>query len=221
MSALADIGRTIEVTPCDEVWHKTGEGVCDYVNDYSPFRFSVEGRLEDGQIFYGLFGPVTAGPDRYRGLICSIVVRGDGSDWRISRRCQANFKVGPTKARRNHAFDFRHPEGTIVDGYPVLGRFGLIEAVDEEYPTPSVFRQLAEALWREGGLERLPSQTNNPALGSPLPAPSRSRRAIRNLKPKRRGAPGSGLPGLDVLQKNVSLRLPQRQRDRNRVSHLQ
>jgi hypothetical protein len=171
MSALADIGTTIEVMPCDEVWHETGEGACDYVNDLSPFRFNVEGRLEDGQIFYGLFGPVTAGPERYRGLICSIMVRGDGSDWRISRLCQANFKVGPTKARRNHAFDFRHPEGTIVDGYPVLGRFGLIEAVDEEYPTPSVFRQLAEARWREGGLARLTPQSEQDGTGQPATRP--------------------------------------------------
>jgi hypothetical protein len=34
-------------------------------------------------------------------------------------------------------------------------------------------------------------QSNKPALGNPLPAPSRSRRVATNLNPKRRGAPGS------------------------------
>lgn len=39
---------------------------------------------------------------------------------------------------------------------------------------------------------------NNLALGNPLPALWLSRRVASNLNLKRRGAPGSGLPGLDV-----------------------
>jgi hypothetical protein len=34
--------------------------------------------------------------------------------------------------------------------------------------------------------------THKPALGNPLPAPSRSRRVATNLNLNRRGAPGSG-----------------------------
>jgi hypothetical protein len=41
---------------------------------------------------------------------------------------------------------------------------------------------------------------NKPALGNPLPALSRSRRVATNLNLNRRGASGSGLPGLDVRQ---------------------
>lgn len=137
MNALADIGAIVEVTPWDDIWHKTSAEPCEYLEDRTPFRFRVEGRLEDGQIFYGLYGRVTEGPARYRDLICSIMVRGDGSDWRVSQRCQANFRVGPSKARRDRRFDFRHPEGTVVDGYPVIGRFGSIEIVDEDYPRPN------------------------------------------------------------------------------------
>jgi hypothetical protein len=44
-----------------------------------------------------------------------------------------------------------------------------------------------------------------PALGNPLPAPSRSRRVARNLNLKRRRAPGSGLPGLDVRKIKYSM----------------
>ena len=45
--------------------------------------------------------------------------------------------------------------------------------------------------------------SNKPALGNPLPALSRSRRVATNLNLKRRGAPGSGLPGLDVRQEST------------------
>ena len=129
MNALADIGAAIEVTPWDEIWIKTSELPCDYVDDTRPFRFRVQGRLKDGQIFFGLYGPVIEGPDRYQGLICNIMVRANPTDWRHEERCQANFKVGPSVARWNYELDFRHPEGTIVDGYPVIGRFGSIHVV--------------------------------------------------------------------------------------------
>lgn len=115
MTALAEIGSIIEVTPWDDIWYKTSESPYEYLRDRTPFRFRVAGHLEDGQIFYGLFGEITEAPHRYGGSICSVMVRGDGSDWRATKRHQANFKVGPTKVRRN-AFDFRHPEDTIIDG---------------------------------------------------------------------------------------------------------
>ena len=158
MLALSDIGTVIEVLPWDEIGHKTSDKPGEYLSDRRPFRFRVEGGSEDGQISFGLFGPITVGPGRYQGLNCSIMVPGDGSDWRLSQQCQANVKVGPTKARRDYRFDFRHPEGTTIDGYPVIRRFGSIEVVDENFPRPSGLPPQVEAIWR-GGLKRGASGT--------------------------------------------------------------
>ncbi len=126
MKTLASIGGRIRVTPWDEIYVQMTEQPGSYINDPTPFEFLVEGRLEDGQIFYGLYGPVVSGPERYHNLICNIMVRVDGSDWRISSTCQASFKVGPSKAIRRHYHDFRHPEGTEVSGWPLIVRFGGI-----------------------------------------------------------------------------------------------
>lgn len=131
MNFLADIGATIEVTPGDDIWVKSSDTTTTYLDDRTPFRFSVAGRLMDGQIFYGLYGPVISGPERYLHLTCNIMVRIDGCDWRKERASGANFKVGPGMAERRHEFDFRHPEGTRIAGYPVIGRYGHVEVVDE------------------------------------------------------------------------------------------
>jgi hypothetical protein len=129
MKTLATIGVRIRVTPWDDIYVRTTEEPGDYIKDPTPFDFRVEGRLEDGQIFYGLYGPVISGPERYHNLICNIMVRADGSDWRISSKCQAYFKVGPSKVTRCHQHDFRHPEGTKVSGWPLIARFGEIRVV--------------------------------------------------------------------------------------------
>src|SRR5438132_14171007 len=127
MTPLASIGTVIRVTPWEDIWVKMpAEKTGNYINDLTPFQFQVEGRLEDGQIFYGLYGPVVSGPERYHNLICNIFVRVDGSDWRITSKCSANFKVGPSKATRCHMYDCRHPEGTEVVGLPLITRFGEI-----------------------------------------------------------------------------------------------
>src|SRR5206468_5951471 len=124
MKFLASIGVRIRVTPWDDIWVKMSElDAINYINDPTPFEFLVEGWLEDGQIFYGLYGPVVSGPKRYQNLICNIVVREDGADWRISSESSANFKVGPSRATRCHQYDFRHPEGTLMSGWPVIARF--------------------------------------------------------------------------------------------------
>ena len=86
MKTLASIGVRIRVTPWDDIYVRTTEEPGNYINDPTPFEFRVEGRLEDGQIFYGLYGPVVSGPERYHNLICSVFVREDGSDWRISSK---------------------------------------------------------------------------------------------------------------------------------------
>ena len=130
MTALATIGTLVRVTPWAELqyWPLT-EAEWEYVNDRSPFVFRVEGWLEDGHISYGLHGPVVDGPERYRGLLCSIITREDGCDWRVDSSGSAAFKVGPSIVVRDHRHDFRHPQGTLLDGYPRMSRFGKVEVV--------------------------------------------------------------------------------------------
>ncbi|OAI51274.1 hypothetical protein AYO44_05075 [Planctomycetaceae bacterium SCGC AG-212-F19] len=130
MTALATIGTLVRVTPWDDLqyWPRP-EAVWEFVDDRSPFVFRVEGWLEDGHISYGLHGPVVDGPQRYRGLLCSIITREDGSDWRLESSGSAGFKVGPSIVVRDHQHDFRHPEGTLLEGYPRMSRFGKVEVV--------------------------------------------------------------------------------------------
>ena len=130
MTALATVGVLVRVTPLDDLQYWAGpESPWEFVNDPTPFVFRVEGWLEDGHISYGLHGPVVDGPQRYRGLCCSIITRVDGSDWRVESSSQAAFKVGPSIVVRDHRHDFRHPEGTTLDGYPRMSRFGMVEVV--------------------------------------------------------------------------------------------
>ncbi len=147
---LADIGTTLEVSPSDEVQYRLGDGSSGFLDDRTPFRFEVAGRLEDGQIFYGLFGPVVSGPSRYLGLICNIVIRVDGSDWRQEQLSHAAFRLGPSVARRDHRYDFRHPEGIKVAGFPRFGRFGEVEVVDDSYPRPRKGSILEPHEWPDG-----------------------------------------------------------------------
>ena len=44
----------MRVTPWDEIDVRMTESLGDDLDDPTPFEFVVEGRLEDGQIFYGL-----------------------------------------------------------------------------------------------------------------------------------------------------------------------
>lgn len=141
MAALATIGTLIEVTPWDELQHwPDANTVWDFVDDRTPFRFRVAGELLDDGFFFGLYGPVESGPDRYLDLICNIMLRHDNSDWYNSAECGASFKVGPTIAKRVVDYDptnhcdwpfYLHPEGTFVDGFPRTSRFGGICVIDE------------------------------------------------------------------------------------------
>ena len=70
MSALGTIGMLVRVTPWDDLQYwPTPDSPWEFVADRTPFVFRVEGWLEDGHIFYGLYGPVVGGPQRYRDLI--------------------------------------------------------------------------------------------------------------------------------------------------------
>jgi hypothetical protein len=130
MAALATVGALVRVTPWDDLQYwPNPESVWEFVTDRQPFVFRVEGWLEDGHIRYGLHGLVVDGPERYRGLVCSIITREDGCDWRVDSSGSAGFKVGPGVVVRDHMHDFRHPEGTTLEGYPRMSRFGGVEVV--------------------------------------------------------------------------------------------
>jgi hypothetical protein len=131
MAALGTVGTLLRVTPWDDLqFWRSPESEWEFVTDRTPFVFRVEGWLEDGHISYGLYGPVVDGPQRYGGLICSIITRVDGSDWRVESCSSAAFKVGPNIVARNHQHDFRHPEGTILEGYPRMSRFGEVMVLE-------------------------------------------------------------------------------------------
>ncbi len=129
MKSLAEIGQIIQINPWDEIHCYFEEKQMEVISDRSSFRFMVEGRLEDGQIFYGLWGPIVSGHERYVGLVCSVVVRADGADWTKNSKCQARVDIGPTKVTRNHEYDFRHPDGTKRCGFPQLATIGEIVVV--------------------------------------------------------------------------------------------
>jgi hypothetical protein len=77
MAALSTVGALVRVTPWD-----------DLRNWASP---DPEWELVD-----------VDGPQRYRDLLCSIIVRNDGSDWRVETRSSAGFKVGPSIVLLRH-----------------------------------------------------------------------------------------------------------------------
>ncbi len=129
MAVIADIGTVLRLTPQDDLQVFAGDGVSDFCDDRTPFCFRVQGHLFDGQLFYGLFGPVLSGPSRYEGLICNILVRTDATDWRKETQSRVNFKVGPSVVTRDHHHHFGHPEGTRLEGFPRISRFGLVEVV--------------------------------------------------------------------------------------------
>jgi hypothetical protein len=139
MAFIADIGAVLRLTPDDDLQIALGNGIYYDSDDRRPLYFQVQGHLYDGQIFYGLFGPVVSGSARFKGLICNIVVRTDATDWRKETRSQVNFKVGPSVVTRNHFEHFGHPDGTCLEGYPQISRFGMVEVVDaytsDDFPT--------------------------------------------------------------------------------------
>ncbi len=130
MTFIADIGAELRLTPDDDLQIALDEGVYCDSDDRTPFYFQVQGYLYDGQLFYRLFGPVIRGPSRYDGLICNILVRTDATDWRKETQSQVNFKVGRSVVTRNHFGHFSHPDGTRLEGYPRISRFGMVEVVN-------------------------------------------------------------------------------------------
>ena len=96
------------------------------------FEMKVSGWLENGQIFYGIFGPVTSGPDLIMGLTSNLLFRCWGSDWRKDVASQVNIKIAPGKAEwTSLVYGPNHPWGTTVPGFPTIQRWGEAQAVED------------------------------------------------------------------------------------------
>ena len=124
---IATINEVLTVTPHDEIQILRGKGDYEFIDDRTPFTMRVsEVMLEDDAII-GVVGPVIDGPSRYSGMTATLLTRLDGSRWETDMHTQANFRVGPTRARRVAGYPHHHPEGTVVD-YPFISRYGGVDA---------------------------------------------------------------------------------------------
>jgi hypothetical protein len=124
---IASIGIVVKVTPGDEVQIVRGKGDHEFVEDRSPFRVRVSEVLrEDGGVI-GVSGPVIDGHPRYRGLIATLLTRVERSDWETETHSGVNFIVGRTVARRVAGLPHSHPEGTAIEEYPFIMRYGSID----------------------------------------------------------------------------------------------
>lgn len=125
---IACIGTIVEVTPGDEIQiiHAGGH---EFIDDREPFRVRVDEVMREDGVVVAVVGPVISGPNRYSGLIATLMLRIDGADWERDQRSAANFKVSISKARRVADFPIGHPDGTSTDGYPLILRYGSIRVV--------------------------------------------------------------------------------------------
>jgi hypothetical protein len=127
---IATRGAVIEVTPGDEIQIVRGKGDYEFVDDRQPFTIRIEDVLrEDGRVI-GAAGPVISGASRFTGLIATLLIRLEDSDWERDTQSAANFKVSISKARRVSDFPYSHPDGTETDGYPLIVRYGTIRQVN-------------------------------------------------------------------------------------------
>lgn len=123
---IASIGIVVKVTPGDEVQIVRGKGDHEFVEDRSPFRVRVSEILREQGVLIGVSGPVVDGHPRYHGLVATLLTRIDGSDWETETHSGVNFKVGRTVARRVAGVPHAHPDGTAMDEYPFIMRYGSI-----------------------------------------------------------------------------------------------
>lgn len=124
---IATIGVEVRVTPSDEIQILRGNGDYEFVDDRTPFTVRVEDVLrEDGSVI-GVFGPVIAGPSRYTDMVATLLTRLDGSRWEHEVHSATNFKIGIARAQRVAGFPHSHPDGTEIDGYPQIVRYGGID----------------------------------------------------------------------------------------------
>jgi len=122
------IGTEVKVTPDDDVQIVLSPDTHEFTRDRSPFSLRVAGVLEESGEVIGVYGGVLSGHERYRGQIATLLVRLDHCDWRRDNRSAANFKVGRSVARPNGRHPFYHPDGTDIEGFPFLIRFGSLDS---------------------------------------------------------------------------------------------
>jgi hypothetical protein len=132
MPPISNLGTIVTVTPAEELQIAIGPSHSEFVNDLAPFSMCVAGTIRDDSGIVGVYGPVTGGAERYQGLVATLFVRCDNSDWTRDNRSGANFKVGRTAATLNGKHPFYHPDGSDVP-YPFIIRFGSLDSrVDGE-----------------------------------------------------------------------------------------
>ena len=125
--AIASIGVVVRVTPGDDLQILRGKGDYELVDDRSPFRVRVSGVLREDDEVIGVTGPVIDGHPRYHGLIATLLTRVDDSHWETDAHSGVNFKIGRSIAHRVSGFPHGHPEGTMIDEYPHIVRYGSID----------------------------------------------------------------------------------------------
>src|SRR5687768_9481011 len=164
MPAIAEVGTEVRVTPGDEVQIVLGPGKHEVTDDRSPFSLRVAGLIEEAGEVIGVFGNVVSGHQRYRGQTATLLVRLDSSDWRRDNRSAANFKVGRSVARPNGKHPFYHPEGTDIEGFPFIIRFGSLDSRSGDEP---VVNSALEAFPGREAEQGAPPNSRPP---SPLPS---------------------------------------------------
>ncbi len=133
MPSISHLGAIVTVTPSDEIQVVTGPGESEYFNDLTPFSVRVAGAIREDTRIIGVFGPVIGGGARYRGLVATLLVRLDNSDWTLDNRSAAQFKVARTAATLNGEHPFNHPEGTDVP-FPFISRYGSLDSREDGEP---------------------------------------------------------------------------------------
>ena len=124
---IASIGTVVRVTPGDELQIVRGKGDHEFVDDMSPFRVRVADILRDDGVLIGVTGPVIDGHPRYHGLVATLLTRIDDSHWETDTHSGVNFKVGRSVAHRVGGLPHSHPDGTEIDEYPFIVRYGSID----------------------------------------------------------------------------------------------
>ena len=125
---IATINAILTVTPHDLIQIIYGKGNHEFLDDPTPFTMRVSEIMREDDAIIGVVGPVLNGPARYAGMVATLLTRLDGSRWETDMHTQANFKVGPARARRVPDYPHYHPDGTVIDGYPFILRFAGVDA---------------------------------------------------------------------------------------------
>ena len=134
MLAIAEIGIEVRVTPGDDVQIVYAPGKHEFTDDRSCFSVRVTGVMEESGKVIGVFGDVVSGHSRYQAQIATLFVRLDHSDWRRDNCSAANFKVGGSVALPNGKHPFYHPEGSDIEGFPFIIRYGSLDSRSGDEP---------------------------------------------------------------------------------------